>query len=602
MIKSIGIGAAPVIATPPANAVVQAGQTTTLSVSGTGTAPLGFQWYRGESGDTSDPAAGATAAEFTPPPPTATTRYWVRVSNACGAADSPSATLSVNHRPVMGTVNVPAEAVVNEPVAMSATASDPDGDPVSLHWYIGTLHYSNTGSISHAFSSTGDKIVVISAYDGKGAAATVDVPVRVVTNAAPAFQSVSIPATGATGETLSFSAAAVDPDGDPVTFLWNFGDGSTAQGSPATHAYSAPGSFTVRVDARDKWGWTDTRTGTVTVSGNAYPVIQSVTIPGHRTAGSTVAFSVTATDPDGDTLTFTWSFGDGEAGATGPSGTHRYGLPGTYTVTVTVTDGYDGTAQATRSVMVTDTDGVTSLAIGSSRSGLAGAKGSNTYFKVVTPDDLVWLKVSTGSGSGNCDLYVKAGAKPTTSSYDFKSSGTSNTDAVEATQTTGKTWYLLLRGTAAYSGMTLTLAGERSATVGVNATVANLSGASGSRKYYRLVIPSGQTSLKVTTSGGTGNCNLYAGKNRVPSTSVYDKRSAGSTNAESFTLTVSGGQVWYLFVHGPSAYSGVILKTGNGAAAKIAAPGDPKMERAPSGGQEREGPPDLPPADLRFLE
>ena len=52
-------------------------------------------WYIGTSGTTTNPIAGATASSYTTPPLTATTSYWVQVSNAGGAADSNTATITV---------------------------------------------------------------------------------------------------------------------------------------------------------------------------------------------------------------------------------------------------------------------------------------------------------------------------------------------------------------------------------------------------------------------------------------------------------------------------------------------------------------------------
>ncbi|MCP4350673.1 MAG: PKD domain-containing protein, partial [Desulfobacterales bacterium] len=54
-------------------------------------------------------------------------------------------------------------------------------------------------------------------------------------------------------------------------------------------------------------------------------------------------FSAAAADPDGDTLVYSWNFGDGTSG-TGASAGHAYASAGIYDVTVTVSDGYGGEA------------------------------------------------------------------------------------------------------------------------------------------------------------------------------------------------------------------------------------------------------------------
>ncbi|NOR05212.1 MAG: PKD domain-containing protein [Deltaproteobacteria bacterium] len=60
--------------------------------------------------------------------------------------------------------------------------------------------------------------------------------------------------------------------------------------------------------------------------------------------GETINFNVSATDPDGDSLTYTINFGDGTANGSGSQVVHTYeagagGPPHIYTATVTVNDG-----------------------------------------------------------------------------------------------------------------------------------------------------------------------------------------------------------------------------------------------------------------------
>ncbi len=86
--------APPAITAQPQGRTVRVGETATLSVSATGAAPLSFQWYLGDAGDTSAPV-GAGASELTTPPLTASAGFWVRVANGCGSADSAAATIVV---------------------------------------------------------------------------------------------------------------------------------------------------------------------------------------------------------------------------------------------------------------------------------------------------------------------------------------------------------------------------------------------------------------------------------------------------------------------------------------------------------------------------
>ena len=58
-----------------------------------------------------------------------------------------------------------------------------------------------------------------------------------------------------------------------------------------------------------------------------------------------IAFTATGTDPDGDTLTYAWDFGDTTSSTTqNPSKT--YTAAGTYTAKVTVSDGKGGSGSA----------------------------------------------------------------------------------------------------------------------------------------------------------------------------------------------------------------------------------------------------------------
>jgi sugar lactone lactonase YvrE len=64
----------------------------------------------------------------------------------------------------------------------------------------------------------------------------------------------AVPGVAGIGQSVAFSVAAVDEDGDPLTYTWDFGDGAVGSGADVTHAYAAAGSFTATVTVADDAG------------------------------------------------------------------------------------------------------------------------------------------------------------------------------------------------------------------------------------------------------------------------------------------------------------------------------------------------------------
>ncbi|MBC8012133.1 MAG: hypothetical protein H7067_18770, partial [Burkholderiales bacterium] len=72
------VSTAPQITVSPTPLSLSSGASAALSVTATGNAPLSYQWYRGETGDTSSLVPGATGPLLVTPALIATTRFWVR--------------------------------------------------------------------------------------------------------------------------------------------------------------------------------------------------------------------------------------------------------------------------------------------------------------------------------------------------------------------------------------------------------------------------------------------------------------------------------------------------------------------------------------------
>jgi PKD repeat protein len=257
-----------------------------------------------------------------------------------------------------GSITVPAANVnvqAGQQVAFAATAVDPDGDPVSVLWNFGDGTTSNAlAPPSHTYATPGTYTVTMTTTDPNGTADP-NPPTRTIVVQAPTagFQSpagtITAPAGNVTitaGQSVTFTGTAADPDAEPVTVLWNFGDGASSTVlAPPAHTYATPGVYTVSLTATDSTGLSDPNPPTRTITIQA-PVMNGapagvITAPAGNvtiTAGQSVSFAGTASDPDGDMVTVLWSLGDGTTSTLLTPGSHAYVAAGTYTVTLTATD------------------------------------------------------------------------------------------------------------------------------------------------------------------------------------------------------------------------------------------------------------------------
>lgn len=220
-VPQIAAPVAPSISQQPQSQTINFNTSATLTITATGTAPLTYQWYQGNSGDTSNPLAGATSATFNTGNLTATTNYWVRVSNGQGNADSNTATVTVNPPG-----NTPPQ--IGAIPALSGVISDPTNPGVSF-------------VVSDTETAANQLVVAATATTNAGVASLANVTVSNDGNGNRTIRvnpvgvgyadiSVTVTDTGNLSATTTLKYAASATSGTPSTSRFHTGvaDASTA--------------------------------------------------------------------------------------------------------------------------------------------------------------------------------------------------------------------------------------------------------------------------------------------------------------------------------------------------------------------------------------
>lgn len=249
----------------------------------------------------------------------------------------------------------PYRGLVGQTITLAGTADDVAADTLTYEWdlaYDGTTFQPDLGgqTASHNWTTGGLYNVALRVTDDDGGAGlaitTVDidtVPIAVAGG----------PYSGVEGSLITVDATgSSDPDGDPLRYNWNFGDGSpVTTGLTATHVYATDGPYVAALEVDDGRGGRAVATATVTIA-NLPPVAVASASPASPLEGAAVTFNGDQSSDPGvaDQLTYRWDFGDGSPAAAGVSVAHTYADNGVYTAILTVAD--DAGAESTASLVV----------------------------------------------------------------------------------------------------------------------------------------------------------------------------------------------------------------------------------------------------------
>lgn len=166
-------------------------------------------------------------------------------------------------------------AKAGEVVQLSAEDStDPQARPLSYYWNLGNGFTSREARVQHAFATPGTYVVTLTVTNDANLHANATQVLTILSgNRAPIAAFEITDGTGAATTSVNVDAAlkfiatpSRDPDSDPITFHWDFGNGVTSTKHVETYSYNTPGRYPVTLTVTDSHNNVDRLTKHVSVN------------------------------------------------------------------------------------------------------------------------------------------------------------------------------------------------------------------------------------------------------------------------------------------------------------------------------------------------
>jgi hypothetical protein len=214
-------------------------------------------------------------------------------------------------------------------------------------------------SMDHTFNEPGSYTIKVVAEDEYGAQSDFSsgLTINIRDNDPPNKPEITGDSSGRPKVTYSFTASTTDPDGDSVVYLFDFGDGSDSDwgGSTVEHQWDSPGSYEIKVKAKDSLGvsgpWSDPHTIELVNNAPTQPTKPDGSTEVNRK--TKYSYTTKSTDSDGDAIYYRFDWDDGSSMEwLGPyeSGEectteHEWTKKGSYDIKVQSRDDYGGKSE-----------------------------------------------------------------------------------------------------------------------------------------------------------------------------------------------------------------------------------------------------------------
>ena len=199
----------------------------------------------------------------------------------------------------------------------------------------GTI-YEDALKVFHTYQDSGTYEIAIFVFDENNYAEEY-FPIYVM-NMNPTILNIMMDETVNEGDAVSFNVQYQDVPMDNISVKWIFPDG-VIDGNFAQYTFDDDGEFLISVEVMDDDGGVTMEQRMVTVQ-NVAPMFTEFALPSQGEQGVALEFTIAATDPGDDTITYTFDFGDGTAMLITQNGnaTHKFASGDTFEIVICAKD------------------------------------------------------------------------------------------------------------------------------------------------------------------------------------------------------------------------------------------------------------------------